>query len=33
MLRGNEYLRVWFNRGGTHYLIHFPLAAAAGARE
>jgi hypothetical protein len=29
ILRGNEYLRVWFNRGGTHYLIHFPLAAAA----
>src|SRR6185436_10812513 len=29
VLRGNEYLRVWFNRGGTHYLIHFPLAAAA----
>jgi hypothetical protein len=22
MLRGNEYLRVWFNRGGTHYLVH-----------
>lgn len=22
MLRGNEYLRVWFNRGGHHYLIH-----------
>jgi hypothetical protein len=29
VLRGNEYLRVWFNRGGTHYLMHFPLAAAA----
>ena len=29
VLRGNEYLRVWFNRAGTHYLIHFPLAAAA----
>jgi hypothetical protein len=24
MLRGNEYLRVWFNRGGHHYLIHLP---------
>lgn len=24
MLRGNEYLRVWFNRGGNHYLIHLP---------
>ena len=22
MLRGNEYLRVWFNRGGHHYLIN-----------
>ena len=29
VLRGNEYLRVWFNRAGTHYLVHFPLAAAA----
>lgn len=28
VLRGNEYLRVWFNRAGTHYLIHFPLAAS-----
>jgi hypothetical protein len=24
MLRGNEYLRVWFNKGGHHYLIHLP---------
>jgi hypothetical protein len=30
MLRGNEYLRVWINRGGNHYLIHLPVAAAAG---
>ena len=22
MLRENEYLRVWINQGGTHYLIH-----------
>lgn len=28
-LRGNDYLRVWFNRGGTHYLIHLPTGAAA----
>jgi hypothetical protein len=28
MLRGNEYLRVWFNRGGTHYLIHLPTGAS-----
>lgn len=24
MLRGNDYLRVWINRGGNHYLIHLP---------
>jgi hypothetical protein len=24
MLRGNEYLRVWFNKGGHFYLIHLP---------
>lgn len=28
MLRGNDYLRVWFNRGGTHYLVHLPAGAA-----
>ena len=22
VLRGNEYVRVWINRNGTHYLIH-----------
>ena len=22
VLRGNEFLRVWINRGGNHYLIH-----------
>jgi hypothetical protein len=22
VLRGNEYVRVWFNKGGNHYLIH-----------
>jgi hypothetical protein len=22
MLKGNEYLRVWLNRGGTHYIVH-----------
>lgn len=27
MLKGNDYLRVWINRGGTHYLIHFPVGA------
>jgi hypothetical protein len=24
MLRGNDYLRVWINRGGNHFLIHLP---------
>jgi hypothetical protein len=26
MLKGNEFVRVWINRGGTHYLIHMPPA-------
>jgi hypothetical protein len=26
VLRGNEYMRVWVNRGGNHYLIHLPVA-------
>jgi hypothetical protein len=30
ILRGNEYLRVWINRTGNHYLIHMPVGAAAG---
>ena len=25
LLKGNEYLRVWINRSGTHYLIHLPV--------
>jgi hypothetical protein len=29
MLRGNEYLRVWFSRGGHHYLVHLPVSGAA----
>jgi hypothetical protein len=24
LLRGGDYLRVWINRGGNHYLIHLP---------
>ena len=28
MLRGNEYLRVWINRGGNHFLMHLPVSAA-----
>lgn len=27
MLKGNEYVRVWINRGGVNYLIHFPVAS------
>ena len=26
MLKGNEYVRVWINRGGNHYLIYLPPA-------
>jgi hypothetical protein len=26
-LKGNEYVRVWINRGGNNYLIHLPAAA------
>ena len=29
VLRGNEYLRVWINKAGNHYLIHLPAAAGA----
>jgi hypothetical protein len=29
VLRGNDYLRVWINRGGNHYLIHLPTGAGA----
>jgi hypothetical protein len=27
LLKGNDYLRVWINRGGTHYFIHLPVSA------
>jgi hypothetical protein len=27
LLKGGEYVRVWINRGGTHYLIHLPVGA------
>jgi hypothetical protein len=30
LLKGNEYLRVWINRGGTHYLIHLPTGTQTG---
>jgi hypothetical protein len=26
LLRGNDYLRVWVNRGGIHYLVHLVAA-------
>ncbi len=26
MLKGNDYLRVWINKGGNHYLIHLVAA-------
>lgn len=25
LLKGNDYLRIWMNRGGQHYLIHLPV--------
>jgi hypothetical protein len=24
-LKGGDYMRVWINRGGTHYLMHFTV--------
>jgi hypothetical protein len=33
VLRGNEYLRVWINRGGNHYLMHFPIGGGAPPRR
>ncbi len=29
-LKGDDYLRVWINKGGTNYLIHFEIAAPKG---
>jgi len=29
-LKGGDYLRVWINKGGNHYLIHLPASGAAG---
>lgn len=28
-LKGNEYVRLWFNKGGNHYLVYLPLAGGA----
>jgi hypothetical protein len=27
LLKGNDYVRVWINRGGNNYFIHLPTAA------
>ena len=27
LLKGNEYVRVWINKAGNHYLIHLPAGA------
>lgn len=27
LLKGGEYLRVWANRGGTHYLVHLVVGS------
>lgn len=27
VLKGNDYLRIWINKAGNHYLIYFPTAA------
>jgi hypothetical protein len=32
-LRGGEYLRVWVNSGGTHYLVHLSTDAKATAAK
>ena len=28
-LKGNDFVRVWFNKGGNHYLIHLPVDGRA----
>lgn len=27
MLKGNDYIRIWANKGGTNYLVHLPTGA------
>jgi hypothetical protein len=27
LLKGNDYIRVWANKGGTNYLLHLPTGA------
>ena len=28
-LKGNDYMRIWINKGGNHYLIYFPTGGTA----
>ena len=30
-LKGNEYVRLWFNKGGNHYLVYLAIQGATGA--
>ena len=30
ILKGGDYLRLWINRGGNHYLIHFNICRQVG---
>jgi hypothetical protein len=32
-LKGNDYVRVWFNKAGNHYLVYLPMAAGATAGQ
>jgi hypothetical protein len=27
MLKGGDYLRLWYNKGGNHYLVHFNIGS------
>ena len=29
LLKGNDYMRIWINKGGNHYLIYFPTGGTA----
>ncbi len=28
-LKGNDYMRIWINKGGNHYLLYFPTGGTA----
>ncbi len=32
-LKGNDYVRVWFNKAGNHYLVYLPVAGGATAGQ